>query len=160
MHSYWTQGILVRCPAVAHLAPVAAAHHERLDGSGYHRNARGAELDPARRVIAAMTESRPYRPALGIADAARELLTDVSSGKIDAVAAAAVIEAAGLPRPPVSWPCDLTGREVDVLRLWAPHGSGERKASADAQRQNAGCDCRRPPDHGDWRPVPVSGWPG
>jgi HD-GYP domain-containing protein (c-di-GMP phosphodiesterase class II)/DNA-binding CsgD family transcriptional regulator len=135
LHSYWTERILVRCPVVAHMAPVAAAHHERLDGSGYHRNARGAELDPARRVIAAadefaaMTESRPYRPALSIAAAARELLADVSRGKIDAGAAAAVIEAAGLPRPPVSWPCDLTGREVDVLRLCA-RGMTNREIAA------------------------------
>jgi HD-GYP domain-containing protein (c-di-GMP phosphodiesterase class II)/DNA-binding CsgD family transcriptional regulator len=125
LHSYWTERILVRCPALAHLAPLATAHHERLDGSGYHRNAKGADLDQAQRIVAAadefaaMTESRPYRPALSIADAVRELLADVSGGKIDAGAAAAVIEAAGLPRPPVSWPCELTSREVDVLRLCA-----------------------------------------
>jgi HD-GYP domain-containing protein (c-di-GMP phosphodiesterase class II)/DNA-binding CsgD family transcriptional regulator len=125
LHSYWTERILARCPAVAHLAPVAAAHHERLDGSGYHRNARSPELDPARRLLAAadefaaLTESRPYRPALSPADAASELIADVSAGKLDAGAAAAVIEAAGLPRPHAPWPCDLTGREVDVLRLCA-----------------------------------------
>jgi len=104
---------------------VAAAHHERLDGSGYHRNARGLELDPAARVLAAadefaaMTESRPYRPALAVADAARELFSGASAGKLDPGAAAAVIEAAGLPRPQASWPSELTGREVDVLRLCA-----------------------------------------
>jgi HD-GYP domain-containing protein (c-di-GMP phosphodiesterase class II)/DNA-binding CsgD family transcriptional regulator len=125
LHSYWTERILVRCPAVAPLAPAAAAHHERLDASGYHRSARGPELDPAARVLAAadefaaMTESRPYRPALAAADAARALLADAGSGKIDPGAAAAVIEAAGLPRPQASWPCDLTDREVDVVRLCA-----------------------------------------
>jgi DNA-binding NarL/FixJ family response regulator len=30
-----------------------------------------------------------------------------------------VIEAAGLPRPRAPWPCDLTEREVEVLRLCA-----------------------------------------
>jgi DNA-binding CsgD family transcriptional regulator len=135
LHSYWTERILVRCPAVAHLAPVAAAHHERLDGSGYHRNARSPELDPARRVLAAadefaaMTESRPYRPALSAADAAGELLADVSAGRIDASVAAAVIEAAGLPRPRAPWPCDLTDREVDVLRLCA-RGMTNREIAA------------------------------
>jgi DNA-binding CsgD family transcriptional regulator len=125
LHSYWTERILVRCPAVAPLAAVAAAHHERLDGSGYHRNARSTELDLAARVLAAadefaaMTESRPYRPALASAFAARELLADAAAGKLDPGAAAAVIEAAGLPRPQRSWPCELTGREVDVLRLCA-----------------------------------------
>jgi DNA-binding CsgD family transcriptional regulator len=125
LHSYWTERILVRCPAVAPLAAVAAAHHERLDGSGYHRNARSTELDLAARVLAAadefaaMTESRPYRPALASALAARELLANAAAGKLDPGAAAAVIEAAGLPRPQRSWPCELTGREVDVLRLCA-----------------------------------------
>jgi len=38
---------------VSALAPVARAHHERLDGSGYHRGARGAELPLPARVLAA-----------------------------------------------------------------------------------------------------------
>lgn len=125
LHSYWTERILKRCPAVAPLAAAAAAHHERLDGSGYHRNVRSPELDPTARLLAAadafaaMTEPRPYRPALTTADAARELLADAAAGKLDPGAAAAVIEAAGLRRPQPSWPCDLTGREVEVLRLCA-----------------------------------------
>jgi HD-GYP domain-containing protein (c-di-GMP phosphodiesterase class II)/DNA-binding CsgD family transcriptional regulator len=135
LHSYWTERILVRCPAVAHLAPAAAAHHERLDGSGYHRNAKSPELDQVQRVLAAadefaaMTESRPYRPALSAASAARELLYDVSAGKLDAGAATAVIEAAGLPRPRAAWPCELTDREVDVLRLCA-RGMTNREIAA------------------------------
>lgn len=53
------------------------------------------------------------------AGAARALLADAAAGKLDPGAAAAVIEAAGLPRPQRSWPCELTGREVEVLRLCA-----------------------------------------
>ena len=34
-------GSLSRSPFLAALAPVAGAHHERLDGSGYHRGAAG-----------------------------------------------------------------------------------------------------------------------
>src|SRR5579859_1852357 len=34
LHSYWTERILARCPAIAALSPIAAAHHERLDGTG------------------------------------------------------------------------------------------------------------------------------
>jgi DNA-binding NarL/FixJ family response regulator len=125
LHSYWTERVLARCPALAALSSVAAAHHERLDGSGYHRGANATELRPAGRVLAAadafaaMTESRSHRPALTPGDAARELLAAASAGKLDPGAAAAVIEAAGLPRPHAAWPCDLTGREVDVLRLCA-----------------------------------------
>jgi HD-GYP domain-containing protein (c-di-GMP phosphodiesterase class II)/DNA-binding CsgD family transcriptional regulator len=125
LHSYWTERILVRCPAVAPLAAVAAAHHERLDGSGYHKNAKGPELGTGARILAAadafaaMTESRPYRPAMTTAAAARELLAGAAAGRLDSGAAAAVIEAAGLPRPQAAWPCELTGREVEVLRLCA-----------------------------------------
>src|SRR5258708_9103569 len=53
LHSYWTERILARCPALKPLARTAAAHHERLDGSGYHRNATGSEVGPAARLLAA-----------------------------------------------------------------------------------------------------------
>jgi HD-GYP domain-containing protein (c-di-GMP phosphodiesterase class II) len=45
----------------------AAAHHERLDGGGYHRGLRAHQLGRATRVLAcadvfeALTAARPYR---------------------------------------------------------------------------------------------------
>jgi DNA-binding CsgD family transcriptional regulator len=125
LHSYWTERVLARCPTLAAQSPVAASHHERLDGSGYHRGTAASELAPAARIVAAadvfaaMTESRSHRPALVPAQAARELVASAAAGKLDPAAAAAVVAAAGLPRPRVAWPCDLTEREVDVLRLCA-----------------------------------------
>jgi HD-GYP domain-containing protein (c-di-GMP phosphodiesterase class II)/DNA-binding CsgD family transcriptional regulator len=125
LHSYWTERILRRCSAFAHLAPVAGAHHERLDGSGYHRGARGSELSAADRllaaadVFAAMTEERPHRPAHSRSDAAHALHEEVRAGRLDAVAVGAVIEAAGLPRRRTPWPNELTDREVEVLRVLA-----------------------------------------
>jgi HD-GYP domain-containing protein (c-di-GMP phosphodiesterase class II)/DNA-binding CsgD family transcriptional regulator len=125
LHSYWTERILGRCPALSPLAPVAAAHHERLDGSGYHRRPRAGELSLAARTLAAadvlgaMTADRPYRPAFTREEAARVVLADATAGRLDPGAAAAVIEAAGLPRRNAAWPNELTDREVDVLRLCA-----------------------------------------
>ena len=39
LHGYHTERALCRSPFLAGLVPVATAHHERLDGSGYHRGA-------------------------------------------------------------------------------------------------------------------------
>ena len=38
LHPYFTERILARCEALARLSDTASSHHERLDGSGYHRS--------------------------------------------------------------------------------------------------------------------------
>ena len=125
LHSYWTERILRRCEAVQHLAPLAPAHHERLDGSGYHRGARGIELSAGERllqaadVFAALTEPRPHREAYCRSDAAALIDTEVTAGRLDAAAVSAVVEASGLRHRRASWPNDLTDREVEVLRVLA-----------------------------------------
>ncbi|QEC48486.1 HD domain-containing protein [Baekduia soli] len=69
-HPEWTLEILQRIPAFAALAQVAAAHHERLDGTGYHRGLGAAQLDRPSRVLAvadvaeALSAERPYRGPL------------------------------------------------------------------------------------------------
>src|SRR5262249_1177267 len=37
LHPYLTERCLARVPALARAAAIAGAHHERLDGTGYHR---------------------------------------------------------------------------------------------------------------------------
>lgn len=125
LHTYWTDRVLRRCAGLAALAETAAGHHERCDASGYHRGIGGAELSPGARllaaadVFAASTEARPHRPALDPAAARTVLVGEARARRLDADACAAVIAGAGLPRPRVPWPCDLTDREVEVLRLTA-----------------------------------------
>jgi len=74
------------------LATLASAHHERFDGSGYHRGSIAAHLSfPARLVAAAdayqaMTQERPHRPALTRDDAVRELRAEVDAGRLDRTA--------------------------------------------------------------------------
>src|SRR4051812_9695446 len=69
-HPEWTLEILQRIPAFRGLAEVAAAHHERLDGSGYFRGLTAAQLDLPSRILAvadvaeALSAQRPYREAL------------------------------------------------------------------------------------------------
>ena len=69
-HAGLTQRILERVAAFAPIVEIASAHHERLDGSGYHRGVDGARLDPLSRALAvadvceALMADRPYRPGL------------------------------------------------------------------------------------------------
>jgi HD-GYP domain-containing protein (c-di-GMP phosphodiesterase class II)/DNA-binding CsgD family transcriptional regulator len=136
LHAYWTDRILRRCPSLTALAEVAAGHHERCDGSGYHRGVRSTELPFSARLLAAadvftaMTEARAHRPAHPAAAAATLLMAEAAAGRLDATACAAVVEGAGMPRPRRAWPADLTDREVDVLRL-AARGLSNREIAAD-----------------------------
>ena len=41
MHAVYSEQILARIAAFSDLAPIAAAHHERLDGKGYPYGLRG-----------------------------------------------------------------------------------------------------------------------
>ena len=69
-HPLFTRWVLERVSCFEALAPLAAAHHERLDGSGYPSGLTADDLTLAMRVLAvadvyeALTASRPYRPAL------------------------------------------------------------------------------------------------
>jgi HD-GYP domain-containing protein (c-di-GMP phosphodiesterase class II) len=101
LHPYHSVRVLARSGFLAGLAPVAGAHHERLDGSGYHRAATGPDLVfPARLLAAAdayhaMTEPRPYREPVAPERAAEILGTEASAGRLDADGVTAVIESAG-----------------------------------------------------------------
>jgi HD-GYP domain-containing protein (c-di-GMP phosphodiesterase class II)/DNA-binding CsgD family transcriptional regulator len=126
LHPYYTERVFSRSRFLAPIGNLASLHHERLDGSGYHRGAAGAALPPEARLLAAaesycaMTEARAHRPAFDPAAAARELRAEATRGRLDGPAVEAIVAAAGHrthQRKP--WPFGLTEREVDVLRLMA-----------------------------------------
>ena len=127
LHPYLTERMLARSPALAPLADIASRHHERLDGSGYHRGADAGSLPGPARLLAAcdvyeaLTRDRPHRRALTEAAAVDHLHAEARSGRLDADAVAAVLAAAGVAaaRPRPGYPAGLTGREVEVLRLLA-----------------------------------------
>jgi DNA-binding CsgD family transcriptional regulator len=125
LHPYHTERVLSRSPFLAALAPVAGAHHERLDGSGYHRGCRGAELPLPARVLAAadayhaMCEPRPHRESLSPERAVEILGEEATSGRLDPDAVAAVIEAAGQRAPRIERPAGLTEREAEVVAMLA-----------------------------------------
>jgi HD-GYP domain-containing protein (c-di-GMP phosphodiesterase class II) len=70
VHPAYTQRILDRVPALAGIVDVASAHHERLDGKGYHLGLTAERLSPMSRALAvadvyeATTADRPYRKGL------------------------------------------------------------------------------------------------
>ena len=126
LHPYFTERILARCGPLASLVEPASSHHERLDGSGYHRSQTADALSPEDRILAAadvyaaLCADRPHRPALADAAAVRTLEVEARS-MLDADAVACVLAAAGqrvAPKRPGS-PAGLTDREVEVLRLIA-----------------------------------------
>ena len=125
LHPYHTERVLSRSPFLSALSPIAGAHHERIDGSGYHRGASGRSVAfPARLLAAAdayhaMTELRPHREALPPEQAAQVLAEEVSAGRLDPDAVAAVLEAAGQRAPRLERPAGLTEREAEVVAMLA-----------------------------------------
>jgi HD-GYP domain-containing protein (c-di-GMP phosphodiesterase class II) len=127
LHPYFTQRILTRCGSLRDLAEAASSHHERMDGSGYHRGTKAPSLSTEARLLAtadafrAMTARRPHRGALSASRAAEELERSCAESRLDVRCVRAVLEAAGESRKPVrsAWPAGLTDREVEVLRLLA-----------------------------------------
>jgi HD-GYP domain-containing protein (c-di-GMP phosphodiesterase class II)/DNA-binding CsgD family transcriptional regulator len=129
MHAYHTQRILSLAAPLRDAAALAGLHHERLDGSGYHRGLHASALPLGARILAvaevyeSMGEERAWRPAVAPAEVARHLRKAVAEHRLDARAVDAVLAAAGQPRPTgrssPGWPSGLTDREVDVLRALA-----------------------------------------
>lgn len=130
LHAYHSERILASSPVLEPMARLAGMHHERLDGSGYHRGCRAREMPISVRVLAAadtfqaMTEARPHRLALSAGQAVEEVHREALAGRLDADAVAAVVDAAGHARKSALRdirPGGLSAREIEVLRLVA-HG--------------------------------------
>ena len=131
LHPMLTEQMLRRSPALALLNTFACAHHEKCDGSGYHKRVRadaddlGACILAATEIYVGLTAERADRQPFSPGDAAAELRRLESQGVLEPRASRAVLVAAGHgePRAPSGKrhvnPGGLTRREVDVLRLAA-----------------------------------------
>ena len=130
LHPYFSQRLLSRVPVLQDLAELAGSHHERTDGSGYHRGLRGTELGNEAALLGAVDRyvtacsARPHRAAASPIEAARLLDTDLAEGRFPEPVVRAVQQAAdpsrpaAVPRLPAATN-PLTAREVEVLRAIA-----------------------------------------
>ena len=137
LHAYYSERIVGRVHGLASLAPLVGMHHERLDGSGYHRGSSRSEIPRPVRVLAAadayqaMTQPRPHRAAFTPDRAAEALEAMAAAGRLDAEAVRGVLTAAGhrLRSARRSWPAGLSEREVEVLRLICRGGTKKEVAA-------------------------------
>jgi putative nucleotidyltransferase with HDIG domain len=85
-HPRWSMEILARVSAFHDVARIAAAHHERLDGSGYYQGLTASELDRPSRILAvadmaeALSADRPYRRALSPDEVLAVMRLDAGTG--------------------------------------------------------------------------------
>jgi DNA-binding CsgD family transcriptional regulator len=128
LHAYYTERVLSPIRVLGPVADIAAAAHERLDGSGYPGSRVARSLLPAARILAAadmavaMSEERPHRTALSPAAVAREIMAEVSAGGLDASAADVVLASLGMKMHAVPRHANrVSERELEVCRLIA-HG--------------------------------------
>jgi len=131
LHPMLTEQMLRRSPALSVLNAAASAHHEKCNGSGYHRRLRAEAGDRGACVLAAaeiyvgMTSDRADRPRFSDDDAAAELRRLETDGALEPSATRAVLVAAGHGEPATQAPKrpknrgGLSRREVDVLQLAA-----------------------------------------
>jgi HD-GYP domain-containing protein (c-di-GMP phosphodiesterase class II) len=138
LHPYFAGRMVPRVPGLAAIGAMIAEHHERLDGSGFHRGVRASDLSPSGRLLAVaeayqnLIEDRPFRVTLKPAEAAARLREEVKRGALDGEAVASVLAAAGQGKrgKKVPFVAGLTAREVDVLRKLA-RGATTKDIGAD-----------------------------
>ena len=106
-HTRHTFDILRDVPRFARFAMLAASHHERIDGSGYHLGLGGDALSLSARVLAAadvceaLSARRPYRDALPIGQVIGELRRAAAGQRLCSVAVDALTGwFDGTPHPP------------------------------------------------------------
>lgn len=94
--------LAVRSEALAGVAPIIRAHHERMDGRGYPDGLKGDEIPLEARIVAvsdvwdALTCDRPYRKAMAWQAAAAIMAKDAGP-HLDPDCVEALFEVLGLP---------------------------------------------------------------
>ncbi len=128
LHPHYTERILSRVPALLPVATIAGAHHEWVNGQGYHRGLSGSRIPVGARILALadafqeLVEGRPGHPGVDT-DEALGTLSEETGSRFDPECCEALSQVTGVTIPKASlrreWPAGLTDREVDVLRVAA-----------------------------------------
>ncbi len=108
-HPAASEQLLLQVPSLRHLAPAVRAEHERWDGEGYPDGLAGEEIPLVSRITLvsdafhALTSDRPYRRALSVPLACREIEANIGTQFCPRSAAAllAVVRASGHAPAPV-----------------------------------------------------------
>ena len=139
LYPYHSERVLSRVPALGPIVPMVSAHHERMDGQGYHRGLSREKVPRSARILAVtdqfdeLTHDGPDHPAIELERALDLMTHDVGDGLWPEAFQVLVEELGGAARPPAQanhpqWPAGLTNREVEVLRLVAK-GLNRRQAA-------------------------------
>jgi HD-GYP domain-containing protein (c-di-GMP phosphodiesterase class II) len=126
LHPYYTERVLARSEKLFTISKIASMHHERLDGSGYHRGANSTMMNLSMRILAAadmyqaLLENRPHRAALQVDSASVKLLAEAQANRLDKDAVNFVLASQGqVVAMRKDFPAGLSEREVAVLKLIA-----------------------------------------
>jgi DNA-binding NarL/FixJ family response regulator len=138
LHPYHGERILANVPALRAAAELVGAHHERLDGEGFHRGLRDRQIPIGAQVIMVsdrfdeLTHDAPGRQALSESDALRAMDQEVGRA-FSAAVFEPLREELGFMQRTIAplrreWPKGLTDREVEVLQL-AARGLSRRETA-------------------------------
>lgn len=148
LHPMLTEQMLRRSPALDLLNTVACAHHEKCDGSGYHKRARadaddlGACVLAATEIYVVLTTERADRQADGRsirAGSRRARSTCCDSRPRDSPRARSPIGSPSRPRPPIITSSTSTARSTS--RHGPPPRSGRcnTRSSSDSRCAQLWC---------------------
>jgi HD-GYP domain-containing protein (c-di-GMP phosphodiesterase class II) len=124
LHVYYTQRILERVAPLQELAPAASAHHEWINGQGYHRRLRGEQFPLHGRILAVANSYAKLLQQGDQTDVLDQMRSQVGT-QFDRVCYEALVtsltQGPGLQSasPKSRKVGGLTDRETEVLRLLA-----------------------------------------